>query len=309
MEVYQISSQEEINVRGLFLALGTFDGVHIGHQKVIETTIQRARVEGVPAGVFTFWPHPLSVINPPGAPTLLTSLEDKLFHMGALGADICLVQQFTPEFAHMHYQDFLTEYLVEKLDVRGIVVGKKFRFGDRGQGDTGKIKEAGTTFGFETRILDPVTIDGFNVSSTLIRRLIKAGRVAEVHRFLGRDYSIKGRVEKGEGRGSSLGFPTANLDFPSGLTVPLQGVYVVQARVKNKVFPGVLNLGSCPTFGKEREGVEVHLLGLEEEIYGEEIAVWFKNYLRPVKLFGDIQELQGQIERDIETAREILKRA
>jgi len=306
MEVYQISSREEITVRGIFLAMGTFDGVHLGHKKVIETTISRARKLGVPAGIFTFWPHPISVLNPPRAPTLLTSLEDKLYHMGSLGADICLVQQFTPEFGHLDYRTFINDYLVEKLDIRGLVVGAKFRFGDRGQGDKEKIKLAGEEFGFEPIILDPLTIDGFSVSSTLIRRLIKTGRVDEVPAFLGRPYGIRGRVEKGEGRGTTLGYPTANLDFPSGLTVPLQGVYAVKARVNGKTFPGVLNLGSCPTFGKEKEGVEVHLLGLNDEIYGQEISVWFHKYLRPVRLFPRPNDLQEQIALDIKVTKEKL---
>ncbi len=307
MEVYQISSPEEITARGLYLAMGTFDGVHLGHKKVIEKTIERARKLGIPAGIFTFWPHPISVLNPSRAPTLLTSLEDKLYYIGALGADLCLVQQFTPEFGHLDYRRFINDYLVEKLDIRGLVVGAKFRFGARGEGDREKIKKAGADFGFEPIVLEPVTIDGFSVSSTLIRRLIKAGRVNEVPAFLGRPYGIKGRVEKGEGRGSSLGFPTANLDFPSGLTVPLQGVYTVWARVQGKQYPGVLNLGACPTFGKECEGVEVHLLGLNDQIYGEEISVWFHKYLRPIKQFPNPEDLRQQISRDIETTRQTLK--
>ncbi len=306
MEVYQISSKEEISVRGIFLAMGTFDGVHLGHRKVIETTVKRAHELGIPAGIFTFWPHPISVLNPPRAPTLLTSLEDKLYYMGSLGADVCLVQQFTPEFGHLDYRTFINDYLVEKLDIRGLVVGARFRFGDRGEGDRKKIIVAGDEYGFEPIVLDPVTIDGFSVSSTLIRRLIKAGRVEEVPAFLGREYGIRGRVEKGEGRGSSLGYPTANLDFPAGLTVPMQGVYAVRSRVKGKSFTGVLNLGTCPTFGKEREGVEVHLLGLDEEIYGEEISVWFHKYIRPIKQFSDPGQLQVQIARDIEKTRLVL---
>lgn len=288
------------------ITIGNFDGVHYGHQVLFRKVKDWAReVEGE-AMVMTFNPHPLEVLFPGKGPERITTHERKLELIGANGMDATVVIPFTPEFARISARDFVKTILVDKIGVRGIVVGHDYRFGREREGDIANLQEMGAEFGFEVATLSGIKMGNTVVSSTAIRQLIKGGDIAEVNRLLGRAHDISGTVITGRRRGGkTIGFPTANIrPAPQALLRP--GVYVVRVEVKGKIYGGAANMGYNPTFGDTPLSLEVHLLDFHEDLYGEHITVRFLERLRDEKRFSGIDELIAQIRIDVEKTRQIL---
>ncbi|MGE6631450.1 bifunctional riboflavin kinase/FAD synthetase [Bacillus sp. NPDC077027] len=293
------------------MALGYFDGVHLGHQKVIETAKTIANKEGIALSVMTFHPHPSHVLQKAREPKdLITPLEDKIDFIEKLGATFLYVVQFSESFAALSPQAFVDQYLVE-LNVRHAVAGFDFTFGRFGAGTMETFDEYGMGRIASTNV-PKLSNQDRKVSSTLIRSALKNGDVEYVSELLGKPYQLRGIVIHGDKRGRTIGFPTANIGLSAEYIIPPTGVYAVRAELKGKQYDGVCNIGYKPTFYEKRPdqpAIEVNLFDFNEEIYGEPIKLqWYKR-IRSEQKFGGIEELTAQIARDKKEAIQFFKEA
>lgn len=292
-------------IKGPIMTLGNFDGLHLGHRKIISKVVERAEKLGAPSAVYTFEPHPLKVIAPHKSPPLILDVEDKVKLIEGFGADFLIFAKFTKEFASKHPGDFVEEVLVKKLSVKEVWVGHDFSFGKGKLGTVDYLKELGGEFGFKVYVVPAYKKMGSIVSSSRIRELIKKGDVGRASKLLGRDFSIKGKVVRGVSLGKEIGFPTANIKVKSEL-VPGDGVYAAYAILKGRTHPAVLNIGTAPTFGGRERSVEVHILDFRDNIYGRKMEVSFVKKLRDERAFKSREELVRQIRKDAERARKLL---
>ncbi|MDY7032165.1 MAG: bifunctional riboflavin kinase/FAD synthetase [Thermodesulfobacteriota bacterium] len=287
------------------ITIGNFDGIHLGHQEIFKEVKQRAlELEG-DSIVYTFEPHPLNVLNSQKTVSLITSFSEKMKLIEESGIDIVICEDFTPEYASLSASQFVEDILIKKIGIRAIFVGHDYAFGKGREGNIELLKQFGKEADFEVFVVDVINIDDGPVSSTRIRDLIQRGEVKKVARFLGRDYSISGKVGKGKSRGKGLGFPTANLESVKKL-FPKPGIYVVRVFLEDHTLQGVANIGFKPTFGDETLTIEVFILDFDKDIYGESISVCFVERLRDEKAFESSDELVRQIKEDVKRAREIL---
>ena len=294
--VEQIEDLEGDNPSAV-VALGTFDGVHLGHQEILRRVVGRARQERGTAAVFTFARHPLEVVNPAKAPPIITPLSIKRDILQALGIDLLVAVTFTPFLADTPPRDFVKTYLVDRLRARCVCVGYDFAFGKARAGSPETLRTLGEEYGFSLDVVPPKALDGQVVSSTLIRGLLATGDLLEAARYLGRPYAIRGEVEPGAGRGKGLGYPTANLPATSDLLIP-DGVYAGRAWFRDELRRALVNVGTAPTFGGGVRRVEAHLLETGEDLYGETVTVFFLGRLRDERWFESPNQLRRQIERD-----------
>ncbi|MEY2481171.1 MAG: riboflavin kinase / adenylyltransferase [Verrucomicrobiota bacterium] len=304
MEILR-SIPELARLRGpLFLAIGVFDGVHVGHQAVISTSATHAKAAGGTPVVVTFDPHPAKVLRPENAPHLITATQHKIALIRQLGVAHLLVIQFDRTFAATPPEEFVLQLVRHSKPLREICVGHEWSFGKGRAGNLDLLKKLGARNDFAVTGIPPVTVDGKVVSSTAIRRAIEAGDLKSAASMLGREYTILGTVEAGEHVGHKLGFPTANLSAHSE-QFPPDGVYVAEAKIDNKIYRGVINLGLRPTVSDKKERIlEVHLLDFDREIYGKDVEVRFLRYLRGEQKFENAAALSAQIARDVQQARE-----
>lgn len=293
-------------VKGTILTLGNFDGLHLGHCRIIKKVVRRARDLGAPAVVYTFDPHPLKVVSPEKSPPLILDLDGKKRLIEDFGVDWLVLASFTKEFAAKHPREFVEDVLVKGLSVREVWVGHDYSFGRGRTGTVEYMKELGREFGFSVYVIPAYMKGGQVISSSRIRSLVTEGKVGEAARLLGRDYSIKGIVIRGRDIGGTLGFPTANLRVTSELT-PGSGVYAAKAAIEGKLFISVVNIGVAPTFGAKETTVEVHILGFNRNIYGRKIEVSFARRLRGERMFKSKEELVRRIKKDIERTKKILR--
>lgn len=303
-----ITDQDIRNDRGkpMAIALGSFDGVHCGHQAIIAETVRRAKETDALSGVFTFHPHPLKVLAPERAPGLITALPQKMRVLDELGIDCLVLKSFTKEFANTDFREFVETYLVQYLEVTAVVVGEDFRFGRASEGNAQAMVELGRQYGFQVKVFDTIGIAGVEVRSTLIRDLIQKGAVDELITYLGRPYTLWGTVTHGDARGRTLGFPTANLALSDDFLLPPYGVYAVRMLFAGQKYPGVANIGVRPTFNKNELSIEIHLIDYSGNLYNETVEVELVKMLRPERFFKSGEELIEQISLDTENARQIL---
>lgn len=288
------------------LAIGAFDGLHLGHQKVIEKTISLANEKNRPAAVYSFYPHPGKIISPENAPRQLLTEEKKEEKLAGLGVDFYFKQKFDQDFAGISVAGFIKEILLDKIGVCQIVVGEDFRFGHRGHGDIKLLKEYGERYGFGVTVYPQYKVEGRKVSSSYIRQLVRAGQVAEIPRFLGSYYSLDGTVVHGAGRGKNLGYPTANLDLVADFVLPAAGVYAGYSVFDGREYASLANLGDKPTFADTEYALEIHLLNFSGDIYGKKISFNLIERIREVKKFPSSEDLKEQIRKDLLYTKEIL---
>ena len=294
--------------RGGVLSVGVFDGVHLGHQKVLGRAVERARALAAAAVVFTFHPHPLAILRPAEAPPLLQTFGQKLELMRRLGVDAVLWPQDTPAVLALPPDAFVTDVAHGALGARVMVEGGDFRFGAGAGGDGERLVGLSRRHGIEVEFVSDMQIDGDRVSSTRIRRLIAAGRVGEAARCLGRPYSYVGTVVEGHHRGGQLGYPTANVTAPRFL-IPAEGVYAGWAEVRGSRHPAAISVGRMPTFHLEHPvTVEAFLLDFDGELYGEQAALEFVEYVRPQVAFAFADALRVQMAADCERVRALVSR-
>ncbi|HTY57513.1 MAG TPA: bifunctional riboflavin kinase/FAD synthetase [Bacteroidota bacterium] len=294
---------------GSVVTVGTFDGVHLAHAEIIREVVSRARMREGRSIVVTFDPHPRQIVGPPGSPVeLLTTMEEKIELIGALGVDVLLLLEFTYEFSRISPRDFYRSTFVEGTGLDEVIVGYDHMFGrDRAAGIDDLVK-MGKEFGFSVFAVHPFMVAGETVSSTVIRKALASGDVERAARFLGRAYALAGTVVRGDGRGKTIGFPTANVRPASAQKIiPAHGVYAVAARVGARRHAGMMNIGFRPTVATvPEETIEVHLFDFDRDIYGEEVAVSFLRRLRDEKKFASLAELVDQLGRDREEARKTM---
>ncbi|AZN40897.1 bifunctional riboflavin kinase/FAD synthetase [Paenibacillus albus] len=289
------------------LAIGHFDGVHRGHQNVIRRAVELAKANGLQSAVMTFHPHPKEVLGQSGQYAVsLTPLEDKIERFRRIGVDVVYIVTFDLNFAGVSPEDFVSQVL-RPLHVRKAVVGFDFTFGAKGAGKPETLWALGEP-DIEVEIVDPFMQDGDKVSSTLIREALQDGRPEAAEQLLGEPYQVRGTVIHGEGRGRTIGFPTANIRPEAGFLVPRQGVYAIMVHVEGKRMPGVLNIGVKPTFHEKlpEPVMEAHLFDFSGDLYEKTITVEFIAFLRTEKKFGSIDELISQIKADSDKARNVL---
>lgn len=283
------------------LALGVFDGVHVGHQAVIERAVQAAAAEGGRAGVLTFDPYPLWVLAPEKAPKrLLASLDHKAAILEPMGVDFLLAVPFDEARARVEAVDFVQELI--DAGTRTLAAGEDWRFGYKREGDRNLLRSLSDQLGFRFEAVPPVMLDGERVSSTRIRQAVRDGNLDAAARMLGRPYTVAGRVVEGQKLGRQLGFPTANLERGDE-QYPPDGVWAVRAIVGRESHPGVANLGHRPTVPGDERTLEVHLLDGERDLYGEMMEVEFIAHLRPEQKFDSLEALKAQISQDVDAAK------
>ncbi|HSP44140.1 MAG TPA: bifunctional riboflavin kinase/FAD synthetase [Luteolibacter sp.] len=298
---------EELPALGepLHLALGVFDGLHLGHQAVVARAVAAAQNDGGLAGVLTFDPHPIRVIAPAKAPaSLLETLDHKACVCAGLGVHLIVPLHFDAAMARMEARDFIARLCA--TPVRTIAVGEDWRFGHRRAGDVALLHEAAARYGFRLEAVPPVMFDGDRISSTRIRQAIHDGNLDEAERMLGRRYSVTGTVVEGAKLGRQLGFPTANV-HTGNLQLPPDGVWAVRAiDPAGRRWNGAANLGTRPTVDGTKRLLEVHLIGFSGDLYGGSLEVVFEKQLRAERKFDGLEELRAQISTDVEAAREAL---
>lgn len=289
------------------LALGMFDGVHLGHQAVLTRTREEAALAGGRPGVVTFDPHPQRVIAPPPDPILLTTVEERLDLFARFGMDVAVVLRFDHVLRHTPPEEWLRR-LADAA--RGVVASAGYTFGEDRGGTVETLREGGERLGFGVTIVPARHVAGTLVSSTLIRRLVRAGGVEEAALYLGRRYALRGRVVEGMRRGRTLGFPTANLEVHPDKILPARGIYAGWAGLEGgEMLGSATSIGTRPTFGHGALLVEAHLLDFDGDLYGREIELVFAARLREELAFRTVSELIAQMERDVTVVREALTRA
>jgi riboflavin kinase/FMN adenylyltransferase len=292
-----------IDTPGSVVTPGNHDGVHLGHRALLAAARAMADREGLEVVAMTFDPHPATVLAPERAPALLTTIERRRELLAGAGADRVDVVRFDRTFASLSAEEFVEARLAGALRARGVVVGPDFRFGRGRAGDTETLRVLGRAHGFEVITVEPVLLDGEVVSSTRVRAMLAEGDVRAAARLLGRMHDVDGLVVRGDGRGRSIGVPTANLDCDPVL-LPKDGVYAVVVKVGSDLLPGVANLGVRPTFAAGRS-VEVHLLDVDRDLYDARVRVAFAERLRGEQRFDGVEALKAQIARDVSAARAI----
>ena len=290
----------------IFLAIGVFDGVHLGHQAVISTSAEHAHSADGTSVVVTFDPHPEKVLRPKAAPHLLTATQHKITLIRGLGVAHLLMITFDKQFAATEPEDFVQQLVKHSRPLCEICVGHEWSFGKNRRGNLELLKKLGTRFDFGVVGIPPVTVNGELVSSTTIRRAVEAGDLTKTAKMLGREYTILGTVVRGDDLGKKIGIPTANLSAHNE-QFPPNGVYFAEANINGVVYPGVVNLGYRPTISSGKTGrvLEIHLLDFKRDIYGNDLEVRFIRYLRPEKKFENIDALVRQIESDVKQARNL----
>ena len=300
-------SLEGVHLQDTWLTIGTFDGVHLGHQEIVRKLVTEAHAAGSEAVVFTFYPHPAVVIGKRQNPSYLTTPEERAELLGELGVDVVITFPFTPPVSEISAQDFVS-LLKSHIDMRHLMVGPDFALGHDRVGNIQYLTEVGKEFGYTLSTINPVEIEGQVVSSSRIRAALREGDIELVNKLLGRPYFVKGQVVPGDGRGHTIGIPTANLSMWLERALPKTGVYVSRGLINGKTYGAVTNIGTRPTFSSDHERIQVetHLLDFDDQIYGLEIKLDFISHLRDERRFPGIDALVNQIQADILQAKGIL---
>jgi riboflavin kinase / FMN adenylyltransferase len=305
-----LRSLDHVQLESSWITIGSFDGVHRGHQALVKNLVDVAHRSGSPAAIITFFPHPAVVLRNISDPYYLSSPDERAELLAELGVDYLITLPFTPELAAVSAKDFM-QMLSTHLGLRRLWVGSDFALGRNREGDVPRLRQIGETLGFEVQVVNPITENGETISSSLIRTMLRAGRVSEAARLLGRNYAVPGEVIHGDGRGRSLGIPTANLAYWPQRLLPAFGIYANWLCIGSQCFPAVSNVGIRPMFVKPGSGpqVEAHVLDFDQDLYGQEVSLEFVEFIRSEQKFPSVDAMLEQIKLDILWAREVLKHA
>lgn len=306
MEIIREINNYTAKNKPVFLALGNFDGVHLGHQKLLkQVVIEAEKVNGL-ATALIFDPHPSKIINPDKSPKIITNLDRQAELLNKIGLNLLIYNSFNKEISKWQPEEFVQKFIISKLKAKHIFVGFNYSFGYKGQGDPELLVKLGEKHGFKVSVISPVEVKGKVVSSTLIREMIENGDIKSAHELLGYHPMIEGTVIPGEQRGSKIGFPTANLKIETDMLVPGKGVYAAKAYYNDKYYNCVVNIGTKPTFHQDHPiAVEAHIMDFDEEIYGEPLRLFFLDKVRDEKKFASIEDLIKQIGQDRDIAYKI----
>lgn len=305
MKHYQ--TLDDVHLEGVWLTIGSFDGVHLGHQAILRELTAGAHTACAPAVALTFHPHPAVVLGKRADFTYLTSPEERAARMGGMGVDVVITHPFDHAFANLTALEFMT-YLQQRLGLRHLCIGHDFALGRGRQGDPLALERLGQELGYSVSVVPQVDLEGERISSSRVRAALAQGEVALASRLLGRPYQLSGAVVHGDGRGRTLGIPTANLELWNGKALPVPGVYACLAQVSGNTYQAVTNVGYRPTFpgSPSAPRVEAHLLDFDHDLYQQQMELAFIARLRDEQRFANIQALVAQIGADIAQARRIL---
>ncbi len=293
---------------GTVVTVGTFDGVHLGHRRVLEDLVARARAQNRASVLVTFEPHPLEVLRPSLAPRRLTTATERSAALAETDLDYLVVVEFDPALAALSPEAFVRSVLLDRCQMAELVVGHDHGFGRGRSGDLSTLRALGATHRFRVESIAPVSgADGAVISSSGIRQAVQIGNLAEAARGLGRPYRVSGRVERGAERGRTIGVPTVNLAPPEGKLLPPDGVYAVRVEWGGGVAGGMMNQGSRPTVGDGRRWLEAHLFDFDGDLYGREIRIEWVAQLRTIQRFDSLDALRAQLEHDRRAARAALE--
>ncbi|MGZ3768061.1 MAG: bifunctional riboflavin kinase/FAD synthetase [Bdellovibrio sp.] len=305
MHIYKGAKQLPSPLEASVVTIGNFDGVHLGHQQLLENVVREARHFGIPGVVYTFHPHPVKVLHPERATYRLFDLKDQQEQFAQRGIEYVILENFTKEFSKISPQQFLDEFVMAQLHPKTLVVGHDFSFGADRSGNIPFLENYCAQKGVRLIIIPPFQYQGHLVSSTLIRENLKNGDVEKANELLGRTYYLRGHVVKGFERGRTIGVPTANV-HPDVEFIPRRGVYCTLTKVRSQLYSSISNIGVNPTFsdnGEKTVKIETHLFDFNDHLYGTEVEVYLLHFLRDEKKFSGIDELKKQIQKDITEAQ------
>ncbi len=287
---------------------GTFDGVHLGHQKILHRIREIARSIQGETVLLTFWPHPRLVLYPEEHNLrLLSTFEEKASLLRQFGIDHLITIPFTQEFSQLTSEEFIRKVLIEKIQTKKLVIGYDHRFGKNREGSFEYLQTQSSEFGFELEEISREDVDEIGVSSTKIRKALESGDVQTANQYLGRPYELNGIVVKGQQIGRSIGFPTANIHVPNDYKlIPKDGVYAVEAKVEDQIFKAMLNIGNRPTVDGTRKTVETHLFDFQGDLYNKLITVYFRAFIREERKFENLEALKAQLNSDQKSAKSLL---
>ncbi len=306
MQVITSKEYNKFNESNTCLAIGAFDGLHKGHQLIINQAINEARQNNYPAAVLSFHPHPLEIIPGKTPPPSIVSRRQKISLFKELGLDYYFEQEFNQDFAQLRAEEFINDILLAKIKVNTVVVGDDFRFAHKNEGNVEILKNMGELHGYQAKIISQLHASDDRISSTRIRNLLKKGRIKKAENLLGRPYQICGEVVHGKKRGRKLGYPTANLKLETNYALPPEGVYAVRVHYEGEDYVGAANLGYNPTFNNQEISFEVFILDFEEDLYGKRLCVDILEFIRSEKDFAEKEELIKQMDQDILYTRKLL---
>jgi len=286
------------------VALGTFDGLHIGHQHVIKTLIQECKKKNLKSVVYTFSNHPREFTNKDNLPNRILTLDEKISHFEELGVDELILIEFDSAQMNIEANDFIVDFLMNRLNMSHLVVGFNFCFGKGASGNIDILKDYSNRYQFGLTVVESINIDDMAVSSTLIRKLLSEGEMERTNLFLGRNYTVAGQVVKGKQVGSKLGFPTANLRVTPNMTLLKSGVYVSLTHIDGRVFKSVTNVGFNPTFNQNEFNLETYIFDFSEDIYHKYIVVEILHRIRDEIKYTTLEALKEQIDKDVEYTKE-----
>ncbi|HEX7394698.1 MAG TPA: bifunctional riboflavin kinase/FAD synthetase [Anaerolineaceae bacterium] len=302
-----VRSLDAVHLEGSWVTIGSFDGVHLGHQAIIRRLVDGAHAQGLLAVIITFFPHPSKVLRGNGSPFYLTTPEERAEILAGLQVDLAVTLPFNKELASLTADEFI-RLLSEHLNLKRLLVGHDFALGRGREGNFEVLGKLGQKYHYLLEGQSPLLVAGELVSSSRIRELISQGNVARAAEYLGRRFAVEGKVVPGDGRGRTIGIPTANLEIWGELLLPARGVYATLAHIGSIEIPSVTNIGIRPTFENQSPQlrVETHLLNFNRDLYGTILQLEFIDFLRPEQRFPSVQALVGQIQTDIKHAREVI---
>ena len=281
------------------ITIGTFDGIHVGHEKVIRTLVKESLSKNLMANILTFFPHPRMVLNKDSEIKLIDTIKEKEKKLKNLGVNTLIIHPFTKEFSRMSSVEFTRDILIKKLNVYKIILGYDHRFGKNRESSVEDLIELGIAHNFKVEVIDAKKINSINISSTKIRKAIQTGDVDKANLYLGNYFEINGNVVKGKGIGKKIGFPTANIIIKENYKlIPNKGVYLIKAKIKNRSYYGMMNIGNRPTLNGKNETLEVNIFNFNENIYEKSLSIFFLNKIRNEIKFDSIEKLSNQLQKD-----------
>ena len=292
-----------------FVTIGTFDGVHIGHQKVLSNLIQSAKKNNVTSVLLTFFPHPRMVLQKNTDIKLINTIDERIKLLENTGLDTLVIHKFTEDFAEQTALDFVKNVLVNSLKISNLIIGYDHRFGKDREGDFEQLTAYGKTFGFEVNKISQQEIDHIAISSTKIRKAIELGNIEEANRYLGYAFMLTGEIVKGKHLGKKIGFPTANLHIKETYKLlPKTGSYIVKSNFENEIVYGMMNIGFRPTVKGKNQTIEIHFFDFNKDLYGKKIQVEVLKFLREEQKFDSVEDLKNQLFRDKEKSLKIIEK-
>lgn len=308
MEIIRYSKNIILPKKDKYIALGVFDGVHLGHQKLIKLTVDKAKKNDGISIVVTFDPHPDKIINPESDIFFLTTLEERINLIKVLDVDIFLIIKFDNKMSKMLPEDFLSKILADGLQTKELFVGFNYKFGFQEKGNIDFLREYGKLYKFKTNILKPMIMNKAIISSTIIKDYIKLGEIGKAKKLLGHNITISGKVVSGKSRGRKLlNFATANIETSLDKILPANGVYLVEIKIDDEKYYGLMNIGFKPTFKETERTIEVHIINFNKEIYNKKVVVNIFQRIRDEKYFSNTNLLKKQIENDILIAHKMIE--